>query len=241
MAKEKDKAKIKKRTVLTARYITQVAVMAGLLTALKFALSFLPNVEVITLLIAVFSAVWGLKYSLPATLVFCTVEMAIYGIGTWVPLYFIYWPLLAVIFHFALGGKRPAVAMGIALAIALPMTILFGVLSASVETLFVIGAVSADMLGTYFVTYYFKGLWYYLVHVVSVVASIAILFIPLVKICQKIHNGLVVVEGVDDGVEENITPKTTLENNEENAVNLDDEFLEDESDSTTLTCDKEEI
>ena len=241
MAKEKDKAKIKKRTVLTARYITQVAVMAGLLTALKFALSFLPNVEVITLLIAVFSAVWGLKYSLPATLVFCTIEMAIHGIGTWVPLYFIYWPLLAVIFHFTLGGKRPAVAMGIALAIALPMTILFGVLSASVETLFVIGAVSADMLGTYFVTYYLKGLWYYLIHVVSVVASIAILFIPLVKICQKIHNGLVVVEGVDEVVEENIIPKITIENNEENAVNLDDELLEDESDSTTLTCDEEEI
>ncbi|MBO7222407.1 MAG: hypothetical protein J6V37_05095 [Clostridia bacterium] len=241
MAKEKDRAKIKKRTVLTARYITQVAVMAGLLTALKFALSFLPNVEVITLLIAVFSAVWGLKYSLPATLVFCTVEMAIYGIGTWVPLYFIYWPLLAVIFHFALRGKRPAVAMGIALAIALPMTIIFGVLSASVETLFVIGAVSADMLGTYFVTYYLKGLWYYLVHVVSVVASIAILFIPLVKICQKIHNGLVVVEGVDDSVEENITQETTLENNGENVVNLDDELSEDESDGAALTCDEEEI
>ena len=241
MAKEKDKAKIKKRTVLTARYITQVAVMAGLLTALKFALSFLPNVEVITLLIAVFSAVWGLKYSLPATLVFCTVEMAIYGIGTWVPLYFIYWPLLAVIFHFALRGKRPAVAMGIALAIALPMTILFGVLSASVETLFVIGAVSADMLGTYFVTYYLKGLWYYLVHVVSVVASIAILFIPLVKICQKIHNGFVVVEGVDEVAEENIIQETTLENNEENAVNLDDELSEDESDGATLICDEEEI
>ena len=241
MAKEKDRAKIKKRTVLTARYITQVAVMAGLLTALKFALSFLPNVEVITLLIAVFSAVWGLKYSLPATLVFCTVEMAIYGIGTWVPLYFIYWPLLAVIFHFALRGKRPAVAMGIALAIALPMTIIFGVLSASVETLFVIGAVSADMLGTYFVTYYLKGLWYYLVHVVSVVASIAILFIPLVKICQKIHNGLVVVAGVDEVAEENITQETTLENNEENEVNLDDELSEDESDGAALTCDEEEI
>ena len=74
---KKDKQILKKRTVLTARYVTQVAVMAGLITALKFALSFLPNVEVITVLIAVFSTVWGLKYSLPATLIFCTVEMAI--------------------------------------------------------------------------------------------------------------------------------------------------------------------
>ena len=74
---ENDNGKIKKRTLLTARYVSHVAVMAGLITALKFALSFLPNVEVITVLIAVFSSVWGLKYSLPAVIVFCFVEMAI--------------------------------------------------------------------------------------------------------------------------------------------------------------------
>ena len=189
-AKEKDNATIKKRTVLTARYVTQVAVMAGLITALKFALSFLPNVEVITLLIAVFSTVWGLKYSLPATMVFCTVEMAIYGIGSWVPLYFLYWPLLAVIFHFALRGKKAPVAMGISVSIGLVMTILFGVLSACTDTLFVLGAVSKDMLGTYFVSYYLKGLWFDIVHVVSVVISLLVLYIPLVKICEKIVKGI---------------------------------------------------
>ena len=149
------------------RDLVLVAVMAAVIEAAKLALSFLPNVEVITVLIAVFSTVWGIKYSLPATLVFCTVEMAIYGIGSWVPLYFIYWPLLAVIFHFGLRGKKPPVAMGIGLAIGVVMTILFGVLSASMETLFVIGAVAPDMLGTYFVSYYIKGLWYYIIHLYS--------------------------------------------------------------------------
>ena len=187
---KKDKQILKKRTVLTARYVTQVAVMAGLITALKFALSFLPNVEVITVLIAVFSTVWGLKYSLPATLIFCTVEMAIYGVGSWVPLYYIYWPILSVVFHFALRGKRTPVAMGIALPIGILFSALFGVLSASMETLFVVGVVSPDMLGTFFVSYYLKGLWFDIVHIVSVAISILVLYIPLVKISEKIVRGI---------------------------------------------------
>ena len=187
---KKDKQILKKRTVLTARYVTQVAVMAGLITALKFALSFLPNVEVITVLIAVFSTVWGLKYSLPATLIFCTVEMAIYGVGSWVPLYYIYWPILSVVFHFALRGKRTPVAMGIALPIGILFSALFGVLSASMETLFVVGVVSPDMLGTFFVSYYLKGLWFDIVHIVSVAVSILVLYIPLVKISEKIVRGI---------------------------------------------------
>ena len=61
---DKDKNNgLKARGVAGARYVTTVAVMAGLLVALKFALSFVPNVEVVTLLIAVFSLVWGMRYS----------------------------------------------------------------------------------------------------------------------------------------------------------------------------------
>ena len=249
--KHKDNEKIKKRTLLTARYVTQVAVMAGLITALKFALSFLPNVELITLLIAVFSTVWGIKYSLPATIVFCTVEMAIYGIGSWVLLYFIYWPLLAVIFHYALRGKKTPVAMGISVAIGLVMTILFGVLSACTDTLFVVGAVSKDMLGTYFVSYYLKGLWFDIVHVISVVASLLVLYIPLVKISQKIVKGIHHIPDtaqVDNGecpsdlnceIDENLD-----ENSREGIVlfedNLSDEGDGDSCQGTDCTVNKEE-
>lgn len=225
--KEKSKANFNKRTVLTARYVAQVAVMAGLITALKLALSFLPNVEVITVLIAVFSTVWGIKYSLPATLVFCTVEMAIYGIGSWVPLYFIYWPLLAVIFHFGLRGKKPPVAMGIGLAIGVVMTILFGVLSASMETLFVIGAVAPDMLGTYFVSYYIKGLWYYIIHLVSVVVSMLVLYIPLVKISEKIVKGMHPVTDACNGDNgEDCQDESTCER-DENFVEIVNDLSED--------------
>jgi hypothetical protein len=233
--KEKDNAIIKKRTVLTARYVTQVAVMAGLITALKFALSFLPNIEVITVLIAVFSTVWGMKYSVPAVLVFCTVEMAIYGIGSWVPLYYIYWPMLAVVFHFALRKKKTPVAMGIAVPIGLVFSVLFGVLSASTETLFVIGAVNPDMLGTFFVSYYLKGLWFDIVHTISVVVSILVLYIPLVEMCQKITANInptprenvdsddIVESDIDDT--ENVVEKSDFVEGDTQSTDLDDEIF----------------
>lgn len=176
--------------MLTAGYVTQVAVMAGMLTALKFALSFLPNVEVITLLIAVFSTVWGVKYSAPATVVFCLVEMAIYGIAGWVILYFVYWPTLAVVFHFALHKKTGWKALAIATGIGVLFSVLFGVLSASVETTLVLGNVPADKLGTFFLSYYVKGLWFDLVHTVSVLASVVVLYLPLTAVGQKIKRGM---------------------------------------------------
>ena len=77
-----------KKGRLAAEYVVKVAVMSALLTALKFALSFIPNVEVVTLLIMVYAAVFGAAYALPAVLVFCAVEVAIYGAGSWVVLYF---------------------------------------------------------------------------------------------------------------------------------------------------------
>ena len=240
MAKErarKDNQNLRRKTVLTASYVTEVAVMAGMLTALKFALSFVPNVEVVTLLIAVFSAVWGVKYSAPATIVFCLVEMAIYGIGGWVILYFIYWPLLAVVFHFALRKLRGWKALVVATAIAIVFSVFFGVLSASAETLIVIGNVSPDRLGTFFVSYYIKGLWFDLVHTVSAGASVIALFLPLSIVGEKLKNGL--DKRVHAFEEEDVeSEKEDVENEEEDAESAMDEIEADEkAQDDTLVAD----
>ncbi|MDE6059872.1 MAG: hypothetical protein K2G31_00135, partial [Clostridia bacterium] len=87
----------KSRHIKTALYVARVAAMAAMLTAFKFALSFVPNIEVVTLLILVYGSAMGIAYALPATLIFCSIEVAIYGAGSWVLLYFIYWPLLALL------------------------------------------------------------------------------------------------------------------------------------------------
>ena len=196
---DKDKNKdLKAKGVAGARYVTTVAVMAGLLTALKFALSFLPNVEVVTLLIAVFSVVWGFRYSLPATVVFCLVEMAIYGISGWVLLYFVYWPCLAVIFHFVLRRKSRVVSLVLGVVLGVVFSAIFGVLSASVETLLVVGNVAKDRLATFFVSYYVKGLWFDFVHVLSVGASMLALFLPLVKVGERVKKSLDKTPHVED-------------------------------------------
>jgi hypothetical protein len=161
--------------------------------------------------------------------------MAIYGIGSWVPLYYIYWPMLAVVFHFALRKKKTPVAMGIAVPIGLVFSVLFGVLSASTETLFVIGAVNPDMLGTFFVSYYLKGLWFDIVHTISVVVSILVLYIPLVKMCQKITANInptprdnvdsddIVESDIDDT--ENVVEESGIDAVGTESTDLDDEIF----------------
>ncbi len=166
-----------------AIFVARVAVMSGMLTVLKFALSFVPNVEVITLLILVFASALGLSYALPATFVFCLVDMAIYGIGSWVVLYFVYWPLLAIVGALCLKNGNAIIAT----VIAVVGSILFGVLSACADTLCAVGFVPAEKLGEYFVAYYLRGLYFDLVHTVSNTVVVLALFAPLKKVCDLVN------------------------------------------------------
>ena len=70
------------------------AMFAAVLVAGKEALAFLPNIEVVTIFIALCAYVWGLSVAIPAVLVFIAVDMAIWGINTWVISYLIHWNFL---------------------------------------------------------------------------------------------------------------------------------------------------
>lgn len=173
---------IHKKARLTTVYVVRVAFMSALLTALKFALSFVPNVEVVTLLILVYGACFGILYALPATLIFCAVEVAIYGVGSWVLLYFVYWPLIAVIAGVSLKGGRT----WLAIVIAVVGSEFFGVLSACCDTLFCVANLSSDALGDYWVAYYLRGVVFDIVHMVSNFVVVTVLYKPLVVVCRKI-------------------------------------------------------
>lgn len=171
----------------SAVFVARVALMAGMLTAFKFALSFIPNVEVVTVLIIVFASAWGLRYALPATLVFCAVEVAIYGgagYPSWIILYFIYWPLLAVVSWACLRKKQRT---WVAMIIGVVGSVIFGVMSACTDTLCVIGLIPNENLATYWALYYVRGLWFDLVHVASSFVTILALYGGLVKISKRIQ------------------------------------------------------
>ena len=177
--------KNKQRLKKSAKYVCYVAIMAATLTVGKLALSFIPNVEVVTLLIICYSSTFGRKYAIPATLIFCTVEIAIYGFGTWVLLYYIHWNMLSVISSFALKKRK----LWIATLIAVLCTAFFGVLSTGIDVIFA-GAygVPKSELGKLYSAYYVRGIWFYVVHVVSNLLIVTALYIPLTKVLSKIQN-----------------------------------------------------
>jgi len=167
-------------TKLATEYVVRVAILAALLTALKFAISFIPNIEVVTILIMVYGASLGITYALPVTLIFCSIEIAIYGVASWTILYFVYWPLLAVVSSLLLRNKNLIVAFFIGVV----ATVLFGVISACADTLLCVNELSNSDLEKYWVAYYLRGVSFDIIHLVSNAIIIPVLFKPLCKVIK---------------------------------------------------------
>lgn len=121
----------------SAKRIALAALFAALVSGGKLALMFIPNVEVVSILLAVAGYCFGALFSLSVSLVFCTVETALWGFNTWVILYFVYWPLVSLLF--GLIGKSRLKNRWVTAGLAAAMTFFFGVLSSVIDTLIAFG------------------------------------------------------------------------------------------------------
>lgn len=159
-----------------ATSIAVVGISAAILECGKIALSFLPNVEVVTLFVALFGYVFG-PLGVLGTVVFCCIEPLIYGFGSWVVTYFIYWPTLAAVFM--LLSRAKIKGRWILTAVAVGLTLLFGVLSALIDVVFYLG------INEYYfknlLVYYVRGIGFYLVQTVANAVLFPILFELLSK------------------------------------------------------------
>lgn len=81
---------------MSTQKLTRIALLSAILYVLKVALEFLPNVEIVTLLIIIYSLVFG-KESILIVTVFNFFELIQWGFGTWWISYLYVWPLLCVI------------------------------------------------------------------------------------------------------------------------------------------------
>ncbi len=72
------------------------AFLAGLCVVSKEMLAFLPNVELVTFLMILYSLCLDLKSVILISILFCFVQMMLYGVGLWTPMYFIVWPGLCL-------------------------------------------------------------------------------------------------------------------------------------------------
>ena len=163
-----------------ARSIAVTGLAAATLTAGKFVLSAVPNVEIVTLLCAVYGFVLGLPGIL-AVYVFVTCETLIYGFGTWVISYYIHWPSVAFAFFFLSKFIRPSRLIPTALAVV--MTIWFGVLTSLTD----VGLFSGfwDDFGARFAIYYARGAVFYVIQTVCNAIVFPLLFKPLCELSGK--------------------------------------------------------
>lgn len=79
---------------MNVRKLVFISFSAALIVALKEALSFLPNIELVTFCLMLYATVFELKTSIYISILFCMIQTLLYGLGTWTICYFIVWPLL---------------------------------------------------------------------------------------------------------------------------------------------------
>ncbi|MBR5145849.1 MAG: hypothetical protein IKV34_04215 [Clostridia bacterium] len=164
----------------SAKGIATIAVMSATLFGGKLAMSVLPNIEPVTILIALYATVFGFAYVLPATAVFVVLDVLIYGFNTWVISYFIYWPLVA--FTFALVNKKPK-GVWANVVTAVLLTLFFGVLTSLVDVGLFMGAF--DNFWQRFGIMYLRGILFFAIHVVSNFALFLLCYKPLCKALAK--------------------------------------------------------
>ena len=172
---------IPRRRTSPARTIALVGLMAATVECGKLALVFLPNVEIVTILIALYGYVFGVS-GIMAAVVFVCIEPLIYGFGTWVIAYFIHWPAVAL--AFMILSKLRIKNRWILTAVAVVITAWFGVLSSLID----VGLFS----GTYekfwyrFGIYYARGIAFYLTQIICNAVLFPLLFTYLSVKLEKI-------------------------------------------------------
>ncbi len=183
----------KNKTKNIALQLCVTAMFSALLVAGKQALATIPNVEIVTILIAVCAYVWGLNVVLPAVFAFIAVDVAIWGINTWVISYVVHWNAVALVF-WALSKiklKNKVLQAVFATITAVLLTTLFGVLTSVIDTAigFVGGRgfyVDFENFGKRFVAMYVAGVAFFVTHIVSNGIVFALSFAPLEFLNRKV-------------------------------------------------------
>lgn len=76
------------------RNLSFCCLCAAITVVSKEFLAFLPNVELVTFLLMMYALHFTLSSSVMICVIFCFIQIILYGIGMWTLPYFIVWPLL---------------------------------------------------------------------------------------------------------------------------------------------------
>lgn len=163
------------KAVLTTKDIAFIGVMVATIEAAKFALSFLPNIELVTLLIILYTFFFGKKV-LYVIFSFVLIEGCRYGFGVWWIMYLYAWPLLALVTY--LFRKKESVWFFSILSGAFGLC--FGALC-SIPYFFIGGPVTAF-------SWWIAGIPYDIIHCISNFTLCLVLFKPLRAVLKKLEH-----------------------------------------------------
>ena len=167
-----------------SRQITITAVLAALLIAGKYSLQLIPWVEVVTLLVIVFTCVFGWRMTAIAVNVFCALDPIIYPMTMSFPSiivgYFIFWNLFCVLAHLIFrAGLRWSIVWAF---FALFMTALFDV---------VMTAANWVMTGAPFVPLYISSVIFNWIRYITNFGALLLLYTPLRLFLTKLNTSYI--------------------------------------------------
>ncbi len=154
------------------RELVLLALMAAMMVASQVALSAIPNVHLVGVLVIVTTLLFGWK-ALYAVYAFAFLEMLIYGAGLWVINYFYVWPLM-VVCAMPFRKVESPIFWGIFAGLN---GITFGA-QCSIPY-FITGGWAAGF------SYWVAGIPFDLIHGVSNVVLASLLVMPLYRLCKK--------------------------------------------------------
>ena len=159
----------------TAKDIALMGVMLATIEATKLAMSYLPNVELVTLLIILYTLFFGnrIYYVLAA---FVLIEGCLYGFGIWWVMYLYVWPILA--FFTNCFKKQQSVWFWSILSGAYGL--FYGALC-SIPYIVISGIYGAF-------TWWVAGIPFDIVHCISNFILCMVLFVPLRKALSVLQN-----------------------------------------------------
>lgn len=157
---------------MNVREMVLFAVLGAMTFAAKYVMSFLPNIEPVSLTVMLFAVTFGWKWVYPVYL-YVVMEVLFYGISLWNINYLYIWAVLAVAACFLRNMRHPlawAILSG-------TFGLLFGALCGIVD-IFIVGF-------GYAVTKWVSGIPFDIAHCAGNFVIALVLFVPMRNLLEK--------------------------------------------------------
>ena len=165
-----------------ARDIARAALMIAVIEAAKIALSHLPNIELTSFLLVVFTLYFGRRvlFTIPA---FIIIEILIFGFDImWVCAYIYVWPLLYLLTRIFRGSKSV-----ITLSVISGFFGLFFGFLCSFPYLFITTGTNPTASLSSAIAWWIAGIPFDIIHGVSNFIIMLVLYIPVTKVLDRIR------------------------------------------------------